>query len=146
MLAYNIFDREEEGIYLAATMNYSGPQSIVYMRNYPMNSLDNRHYYELDNGQIRTSYLDVSDAVCKSTRNDLVAHTKAYGCAETLMQLAPVYIADSFDKTAVSALADKEIYTIYSEDYVIYYNDESIRLEDLYVKEDIAYTACYAVE
>jgi len=137
--SFNIYDKVGETIYYAGAMHYRGAQSIVYLRNYMMNNQDVQHYYQLRNGEVRTAYLDTKDGICKSSMNNLVLHSKEAGCAEVLLNMIPLYITDEFSEESLSDLCEKEIYSIYCKDYVIYYNDSSIRLEELYDKEEIKY-------
>ena len=139
--SYHLYDRVGNTVYPSGIMNYTGPQSIVYLRNYRMTELDNQYYYELDNGETRTSFIDIADGLCKSAKNDLVSYSKEYGCAEILLQMLPIYITDTFHEEAVRSLAKNAIYSIYCEDNVIYYNDFALTLTDLYDKEDVTYTA-----
>ena len=56
--ALNVFDDTDDGIFLAASMNYRGERSIVSMRSFPVNDSERRRYYVMQNGEIRTVYLD----------------------------------------------------------------------------------------
>ncbi len=47
-------------------MKYDHAMSIVLLRDYPANSLDWQHYYEFQNGVVRTAYIDVSDGFAKA--------------------------------------------------------------------------------
>lgn len=141
--SFHLYDRLGQTVYPAAVMRYSGSMSIVYLRNYGMNSLDFQHYYELASGEIRTPYLDVRDGFCKSATDNLVSYSRDMSCAEILVLLTPIYIADTFRKEETAALADENIYSVYCEDNVIYYNDPSLILTQLYEGEDISYSVQY---
>lgn len=136
--SFNLYTREGQNVYPAAVMRYSGAKSIVYLRDYRMNSLDFQHYYELEDGQIRTAYLDVADGLCRSSVPNLVSYSESAGCAELLLQMIPVYIADSFDREALPE------YTVFFEGDVLYYNEPELQLTDLYEDETIRYkSACF---
>lgn len=141
--SFNIFDKMDQSIYTAAVMEYKGAQSIVYLRNYIMNSLDIKQYCQMDNGEVRTSYLDVNDGKCKSAINNMVSYSKSAACAEILLNISPVYIADTFQEERINQLTESDIYSIYCMDYVIYYNDSEINLANIYKTEEVVYTACY---
>lgn len=135
--SFNLYDRTGQNVYPAAVMRYSGARSIVYLRDYKMNSLDFQHYYELADGQIRTAYVDVADGLCRASVPNLVSYSESAGCAELLMQMIPVYIADSFDRENLPA------YSVFFEDGVLYYNDRELQLADLYEDDTISYkSAC----
>lgn len=142
--SFPIYDREGQYIYSAAIMKYAGQRSIVYLRNYRMSTQDSLHYYELKNGEIRTSYIDARDGLCKSAVNNLVSYSGGKGCAEVLLSVLPIYIADDFQEESLAAPVKEGIYSIFCKDYVIYYNDASLTLTDLYEKEDVSYTASHS--
>lgn len=141
--SFNLFDRDGQIVYPAAVMEYTGSISLVYLRNYPVGSLDSQHYYELANGEIRTSYIDTADGLCKSALNNLVSYSKTAGCAEVLLQVLPVYIADSFSPEELAMAKDAGIYSIYCADNVIYYNESELTLKDLFEEERVRYTTSF---
>lgn len=141
--SFNLFDRDGQIVYPAAVMEYTGSISLVYLRNYPVGSLDSQHYYELANGEIRTSYIDTADGLCKSALNNLVSYSKTAGCAEVLLQVLPVYIADSFLPEELAMAKDAGIYSIYCADNVIYYNESELTLKDLFEEERVRYTTSF---
>ncbi|MCD7842657.1 MAG: hypothetical protein LUG56_09350 [Lachnospiraceae bacterium] len=138
--SFAIYDRVDQTVYQAASMQYEGPKSIVFLRDYMMNSsFDVQHYYELESGEIRTSYIDTEDGFCKSSVNSLVSYSEDLGCAEILLQIIPVYIADEFDADALDDLQENGIYSVYCEDRTIISNDPDIVLEDLYEENGVTY-------
>ena len=141
--SFNIFDKQEDNVYVAAAMQYTGAHSIVFLRNYMMNSYDEQYYYQLSNGDVRTSYVDIADGYCKSAVNNLVSYSADLGCAEVLMQMMPIYIADTFDAQALLSLMENGIHSIYCENGVIYYNEKSLVLTELYQKEDVQYQTSF---
>lgn len=138
--SFNIYDMAEGSLYGAGIMQYTGAQSIVFMHNYPITSMDNQHYYELKNGEIRTAYLDTADGKCRSALSNLVSYSDDMSCAEVLLQMIPIYIADTFEEETVSALKEDGIYSVYCDDHVIYYNDASIAFAELYNRDGVTYT------
>ena len=136
----NVYDRAEDGVYLSATMEYQGPLSAVCLRNYPLNSMDSLRFYQLRSGEIRTPYLDVRDGLCKSALNDLISYSKTRSCAELMLCVSPIYISDTFDRQALSALAGEDVHSIYCEDRVILGSDPELTLTELYDLDGICYT------
>lgn len=128
-----MYDRVGNTVYPAAVMRYSGRRSVVCLRDFGMNSLDFQHYYELENGQIRTAYLDVADGLCRAAAASLLCYSDSQGCAELLLQMIPVYIADTF---RVEKLPE---YSVYCADEVIYHDDPQLVLTDLYADEMVQY-------
>ena len=143
--SFNIFDRVEQSGRAAAVMEYTGRRSIVLLRDFPLNSRDYQHYYRLSNGETRTAYLDPADGLSRSALPALASYSSDLGCAEILLRLAPIYIAERFDEAAVAALAEDDLYSVYCRDGAVCYNDPSLVLSQLYAGEDMAYSASYTV-
>lgn len=139
--AYIFYDRADSTIYPAADIQYHGPASIVYLHDYALNSAQGRYYYAYSNGEIRTPYLDARDGLCRSAGSDLVCYSGASGCGEILLQMRPIYIADTFQRDALAGLAEEGIYSIYGEDGRIYYNDADLELTPLYRDGNVPYEA-----
>lgn len=127
-----IYDRWGESVYGAAVMRYRGPMSIVSLRNYPLNDLDEGRFYQLRSGEIRTPYLDPADGRCKSAVSDLVCYASDRGCGEILLEMAPVYIADALQKDELARLAETGIASVYCEEGVIYPSDPMLTLGQVY--------------
>lgn len=128
--SFNIFDRIGNELNLPAKMDYNGPMSIVYLRNYPMfgQSQDRWHYFAFPNGHIATVFIDPSDGVSKSATDNLVSYSKNLGCSEILMQSANVYLKDTLEETAIAAMAENGIFSIWFAGNKLLYNQEDIHL------------------
>ncbi len=135
-----IYDRVGGNVYPAGTLNYAGPAGIVYLRNYGISERDAQRFYEFGDGQIRTPYADVADGLCKSACGDLACYARDRGCAAVLLDMIPVYLADSLDPGKLDSLEGSGVFSIYCENNVIHYNDPQASFKDLYRGEDISYT------
>lgn len=138
--SYNLYDREENTIYGAGVMDYTGAKSIVYLRNYRMTEVDDQYFYEFENGEIRNAYLDAADGKSKTSLNNLVCYATDQTCTQILLHMMPVYISDSFDASALSAWVNEGIYSIYCTDHTIFYNEDGLKIHDLYEKDGVTYT------
>ncbi|MCC8103384.1 MAG: hypothetical protein LIP11_14385 [Clostridiales bacterium] len=137
---FNIYNHVGQTVYQAASMEYEGARSIVFLRDYMMNSsFDVQHYYELEDGEFRTAYIDTTDGYCKSSIDSLVSYSEDLGCAEILLRMIPIYIADEFDADALEELGEDGIYSVYCEEQVIYCNDPDASITDLYDEDDVTY-------
>ena len=125
--AYNLYDAGQQ----VAVMRYSGARSIVMLRGYPLSARDSLRYYVRRDGQIRTSYLDVTDGLSRTAATDLVAWSETTDCAAMLLRLAPIYIADALDESALSALAAEGIQSVYPAGHVLRHTESSLDLSDL---------------
>lgn len=138
----NLFDRRENSIHLAGTMQYDRPISIVFLRDYPMSSRDQFHYYPFSNGRIVTAFIDPADGMSKSATDSLVGFSYTNSCAEVLMQLTPVFLLDSLDVEALDMLLTNGIGSIWVEDAVLMCNDPSLRIK-LNKEAGVDYTLQY---
>lgn len=127
----NIFDRQGMAVNMPARMHYTAPASIVFLRDYPMDELDRWHYYAFESGEIVTAFLDPADGMSKSALRNMVTYSADQGCAEVLLQTAPVFIGDVFDSGSLSALKAAGIHCVWCEDGCVYYNDAGVTIEPL---------------
>lgn len=127
--SFAVYSLDGMDILQPAIMQYTSRRSIVYYRSYMMSDQDLIHYYEMSDGEILTSYLDIADGLPKTARDDLIVYSDSAGCAEILLASRAVYVSDSWDETAALALSENEMYVIYTEDGVVYYNDAALVLD-----------------
>lgn len=126
---FNLFDRKDSGVYLPAVMQYTGPRSIVFLRDYPMDEQDRWHYYAFENGEIVSVLLNPEDGMPLSAAANLVGYGE-FSCGEILLKMEPLFIADSLDTAALKALAEEDVYSIWFEEWEMRYNDAALTLEE----------------
>lgn len=124
----NIFDYRDGAVHVPAVMTYDEPISIVSLRSYPMTTEEQWHYYRFENGDVVSIFTDPADGMNKCATSDLLGYSYGTGCAEILMQLIPVFIAEEFNTAALSALTDTGIYSVWSEGTRIIFNDAELVL------------------
>ena len=129
--ALNLYDFIGGMIYPAGVMRYRGPRNLVYLRDYPLSADDSRRIYLLETGEIRTGYLSPENGRCKSAAHDLIGYSDTSGCAELALRLAPIYVADTLDVSALEALTDSGIQSVRVENRVICGTDTGLILTDL---------------
>lgn len=120
----NLFDRQDNDILMPANFSYTSPASIVYLRDYPLSEEDRWHYYGYENGDITTIFLDPADGVSKSAVDSLTGYSTSLGCAEILLQLAPVFTADTLNRDELISLASTGIETIWFEGATLYHTEK----------------------
>ncbi len=134
----NIFDRRGDKVYAAAVMHYTGALSAVSYRDFPLNSLDSRRFYTLNNGEVRSSYLDF-DGLCKSSIGSLVCMSIDKSCAEIAVSTAPFYISDRFDSDGLFELSKDDIFSVCCENGYIRCNSSLVTFTDLYDDGTVSY-------
>lgn len=142
---FNIFDRVGNIVYGAASFKYSHRNSIVYLRDFAMNRRDVSHYYEFLSGELRNPYISMSDGLCRASIENLTAYGETEGCAEILLKMESLYIADEFDENTLLKMADDNINFIYCIDSNVCYTEEAAVITDLFEGENgqVKYTAEY---
>lgn len=113
----------------AGVLHYRGARSMVCLRDYPLNESAGRYYCVLPDGEIRTPYLDARDGLCKSAVNDLTAYSESLGCADILLKLIPIYIAEEFQPELLDALAEDGIWSIYCQGDVLCHTQEAAEIQ-----------------
>ena len=111
--SFNIYHRNADELVLKEIWQYNGPMNMVYYRDYVMNSQDEYHYYFLDNGEVRTQYVDITDGKPRTSLTDLYVYSETANCAEMMLQTVDMYVSDVFDKSGIPALAGQNIHTMY---------------------------------
>ena len=125
----NLFNLEGTDIHMPAAMEYIGRTALVFVHSYPLHDLDQWNYYVYEDGSILTSMIDPTDGVSKSALNNMVSYSKDFGCAEILLNVIPVYLAEHFETDEVNALTEENIFSIWFDGGNLYYNEPSVNVE-----------------
>ena len=137
----NIIDRYENSLYPAAVMSYTGAKSLVYLRNFPLTQQDRWHYRSWEKGTVTTSYISLTDARSKTATDMLLTYSGDEGCAQLLLRSTEVYIADTLNEPALTALAAEQVYALWAEGTELRYTQNDIQLTQLMTDGKITYTA-----
>lgn len=124
----NLFNRYEDGIDLAAVMDYTAPKSLVIMRNYPMYALESKRYYSFSDGRIVTAMIDPVDGQSKTATNNLVSYSANLSCGQLALSVMPIYVADVFSEDALNALTKQNIYSVWFTGKQLMYNQNDLKL------------------
>ena len=130
--AFNIFDRVGDLIYPAAVMEYQAPISIVYFKDYPT-AEDDTNYRQNDKHFIHL-FADPADGIYRTSKEELVSYSYQEGCAEVSLKMLPSFVGDAFTVPA-------DIYSVWCEEGIIYYNDASVTIDQLLKDENVDYRA-----
>ena len=125
----NIFDLVGQDIYRPAVIHYTGPMAAVNLRSYPMVEEDRWHYYGFEDGAVLTLQVDTADGLYRSSMNDLLSYSYDTGCAEVLLQILPIYIAQNLDTEALNSLSEIGVYSVWCSSRVVRYNDARLTVE-----------------
>lgn len=130
--SFNIFDRVADTVNLAAVMEYQGPVSMVFLKNYPAADYDTS--YCVSGDHFVHLFADPADGIYRTSVENLVSYSYDAGCAEVLLQMLPGFVGHSFS-------VPEGVFSVWCEDGIIYYNDESVSFGSLLQNTQVAYEA-----
>jgi len=133
----NVFHRVGNDIFMPASLQYPGGRSIVALRDFPLNEADRWHYYTFGDGRIASILLDPVTGQEKCAVSSLIGYSDSVGCAEVLLAMAPLYLADTLDTQSLNALTGRGIYALYPEGTTVYCNDPDAVIR---LNKDLSYT------
>lgn len=139
-LDFNLFDRQGTEIYLPGKMTYGGRRSIVFLRDFPLSSLDRWNYYVYDDGSIASVMVAPDTGKNEAAVSNLVGYGFDIGCSEILMEMLPIYLDAAFAPESLAVLAEKGIHSVWCGDGVINYNDPELTLTTLENQDGVNYT------
>lgn len=131
--------RVEDNVRTAALVEYAGPMAIVFLRDYPLNSMDAQRFYEYTDGRRCLPYVDAADGLCRAAMPELLCFSREKGCAETLLEAAPLYVADQSSQSDLEALTAHGIWPVWCEDTVIHASTDALTFTSLYRDESVQY-------
>lgn len=136
----NVVDHVDGATYRAAVLEYQGARSIACLRDHAVDELDGQRIYQLKSGEVRTTYLDLEDGLCRSAVHDLIGYSDELGCGEIALKLAPVYVAETLDAGALDRLAREGLQSIRCRDRVVFATEPDAELTKLYEGDGVRYT------
>ena len=116
---FTLSHREGNVISEMAVLPFSQAVNMVYLHDYP---LGGGNYYVREDGTIRSPFVDTADGLCKSALPELAAWSSSRSCGEILLEIAPLYIADTLDEKALASLDGIE--ACYCEGQTVRYTAE----------------------
>ena len=137
----NIFDRVGETVYPAARVSYTTATAFVYLRDYPLSRQDISHYHALFAGGTVHPYVDIETGLYKTALHNVVSYSHTESCAEVLLSIAPYFIGENFNPADVTTLTDGGIYTVWCDDFTVWYNGPTIALDNYYSEAGVTYTS-----
>ncbi len=134
-----LYDRSGDTVYYAAELTHNRPMSMVTLRDFMINVRDDR-YYEKQNGEMLTPYVDTADGMCRSSHSSMTFYSESAKCAELLLNAIPIYVTAEFTPEKLDALAENGIYSIYCDSFSVIDNGTAITHEQLYSSDEVSYT------
>ena len=135
----NLFDRVGKTVYQTSVFTYTDVSALVSLRDFPASQLSVQQYFTWDNGEVTSCHIDVADGMSKAAAGELLGYSNTNSCAQILLELYPIYVAETMNTDALAALPAKDIETIYAENFVIYTSDGDAQLSQLYELDGVSY-------
>lgn len=86
----------EEQIY-----KYSGPRSLVFLRDFSLPGEDNKYYFVCEDGTVRHIFIDPETGLSREGLHQVVGSSEILGCSDILL---PLYDAFVKEKDSVAGL------------------------------------------
>ena len=77
-------------------------------------------------------FADPADGIYRTSKEELVSFSYHSGCADVALKMLPSFVGNNFT-------VPSDVYSIWCEDSVVYYNDPSVTIGRLLADENIAY-------
>lgn len=129
--SFNIFDRVGDTIYPAGVMNYRGPISMVFLKNYSLTGADG--FYRASGERVVHMFADPQDGIYRTSRENLISYSYDTGCADVLLQMLPSFVGSD---TSVP----ESVFSVWCENQLICCNDSAVSFGSLLKSEDISYS------
>lgn len=111
-----------------------GKTSVVQFRNFMYFQNDIYRYVKMPDNSYRHIYIDYNDGLSKSSTNSLTSYSTELSCSEIALKTYRGFISDNF-----SLAATDQIKQVWIANTSIYYNDQSISLQNLYDINNVKY-------
>ncbi len=112
---YNFYTRDEDGVKGVAVFHYAGMRSFVRLSDYAASPEDLYHVYCFDNGERLTCYMDPASGMPRAALDTLTGFADDLGCAELLLLLRPIYVAETWQPARLEPLASRGVYAVYRD-------------------------------
>ena len=111
-----------------------GKTSVVQFRNFMYYQNDIYRYVKMPDNSYRHIYIDYNDGLSKSSTNSLTSYSTELSCSEIALKTYRGFISDNFSLAATDQI--KQVWIVNTS---IYYNDQSISLQNLYDINNVKY-------
>ena len=127
-LSSNIYEAtDDRQVKTIARYSYSGSLSMVSFRNYPVTDLDTLNFYVYEDGNIVSPYINLYTGLNdKLALNDMVFYSKTTSCAKLALMTYEYFANASLMGNDINTLTNLGIYSIYTIDGAIFYNEASL--------------------
>ena len=130
--SFNIFDRVEELVFPAAVMEYRGPVSMVFLKDFPTANSDVNYRGRED--RFLHLFVDPVDGICRTSVENLVSYSYDKECVDVALAMLPSFVGSDFS-------VPEDVFSVWCEDELICYNDSAVSFSELLKSEKMTYRA-----
>ena len=130
--SFNIFDRVEELVFPAAVMEYRGPVSMVFLKDFPTANSDVNYRGRED--RFLHLFVDPVDGICRTSVENLVSYSYNKECVDVALAMLPSFVGSDFS-------VPEDVFSVWCEDELICYNDSAVSFSELLKSEKMTYRA-----
>lgn len=116
---YSVCEQIDKKIFPIVHLTQVGKGSQVQLNARAIRTGCDEFYYIYKDGRSINSYLDLKDGMNKASATCLMGYSKDKSCADLLLSVMPVYVADSLDQS----LIPEDVGVLWREGNVIYHTD-----------------------
>lgn len=128
--SFNIFDRVENLVFPAAVMDYRGPISMVFLKDYPTANSDVNYRGRED--RFLHLFVDPVDGICRTSMENLVSYSYDMDCADVALAMLPSFVGSNFS-------VPEGVFSVWCEEDLICYNDETVSFGQVLESEEMSY-------
>ena len=128
--SFNIFDRVENLVFPAAVMDYQGPISMVFLKDYPTANSDVNYRGRED--RFLHLFVDPVDGICRTSMENLVSYSYDMDCADVALAMLPSFVGSNFS-------VPEGVFSVWCEEDLICYNDETVSFSQVLESEEMSY-------
>lgn len=132
VFSFNIYDKVGKEVYNAGAMQYRGPISMVFLKNYPT-AVSDANYRAVGDRFIHL-FADPSDGIYRTSTENLVSYSYDMGCVDVMLKMLPGFVGGAFS-------VPEAVYSVWLEEDQICYNDDAVSFQQLLQSEEISYRA-----
>ena len=128
--SFNIFDRVENLVFPAAVMDYRGPISMVFLKDYPTANSDVNYRGRED--RFLHLFVDPVDGICRTSVENLVSYSYDMDCADVALAMLPSFVGSNFS-------VPEGVFSVWGEEDLICCNDETVSFSQVLESEEMSY-------
>ena len=139
----DVYDLHNSVVYPAALAECKNLSAMVFWHKYPANQWDESCYYAYSDGKFANRYIDPADGAYKASIANIISYSKSGNCAEIAMAMASVFIADALDESQIMQMKEMGMYSVWTYDGIVHYNDQAAQISKLYTSDSMTYSKEY---